>query len=126
MSDPDLKPGGETPGKFDLFSDKAAAVYAKSYAFIVAVVMVVVWAAFGPAMQFKDTWHLIINTPTTIVTFLGVFVIQNQQFRGDRAINKKLNAIADGVADLMEEHGGMADHIRELREAVGLEKREST
>jgi len=75
---------------------------------------------------------LIINTATTIVTFLLVALLQNTQTRSDQAIQHKLNAIADGLADLMaktarrEDFAGLDVDVDELRAAVGLEQREST
>lgn len=114
--------------KFDNFAEKAAHFYGKSVAFIGAMVMVTAWLFLGPPMQFKDTWHLIINTPTTIVTFFGVFLIQNQAWRDGRAMNKKLDAIADALADFMSEHEGMdmERHVEDLKAAVGLEQREGS
>jgi hypothetical protein len=73
-----------------------------------------------------DTWQLIINTATTIVTFLLVALLQNSQRRSDEAMHAKLDALADGLADLMAHAGGeggaLDDDIRELRQAVGLER----
>lgn len=60
-------------------------------AFLVATLTIVVWGVMGPAFQFSDTWQLIINTSTTIVTFLMVFVIQNSQNRDGAAIQAKLD-----------------------------------
>lgn len=77
-----------------------------------------------------DTWQLIINTATTIVTFLLVALLQNTQKRADDAVQHKLNAIADGLADLMnqlsEQYPDMKTECAELRAAVGLEHRESS
>ncbi len=77
-----------------------------------------------------NTWQLIINTLTTIVTFLMVALLQNTQTRAEAALQQKLNAIADALADLMgelsEDHPSLAKDRRELAEAVGLEQREST
>jgi low affinity Fe/Cu permease len=79
-----------------------------------------------------NTWQLIINTITTIVTFLMVALLQNSQTRSDQAVQHKLNAIADGLADLMQHvHTEGADSdlhhdLVELRDAVGLEGHEST
>lgn len=76
-----------------------------------------------------DTWQLIINTVTTIITFLLVALLQNTQTRSDQAIQHKLNAIADGLADLMEFVGkddGLRRDVAELKAAVGLEEMEST
>jgi Low affinity iron permease len=79
-----------------------------------------------------DTWQLIINTATTIVTFLLVALLQNSQTRNDQATQHKLNAVADGLADLMSHQAGLHNSaqlrrdLRELRLAVGLENRETT
>ena len=61
--------------------------------FIVAITVVIVWAATGPTFHFSDTWQLIINTGTTIVTFLMVFLIQNTQNRDGKAIQLKLDEL---------------------------------
>ena len=73
-----------------------------------------------------DTWQLVINTATTIVTFLLVALLQNSQRRNELAMNAKLDALADGLADLMEgiapENAKLQSDMRELRTAVGIEK----
>ena len=61
--------------------------------FIVAITVIIVWAATGPTFHFSDTWQLIINTGTTIVTFLMVFLIQNTQNRDGKAIQLKLDEL---------------------------------
>jgi low affinity Fe/Cu permease len=77
-----------------------------------------------------DTWQLVINTATTIVTFLLVALLQNTQSRANDAVQHKLNAIADALADLMtqvaDDQADRALHVdvRELRAAVGLEDKE--
>jgi len=63
------------------------------YAFALAVAAIIVWAATGPAFGFSDTWQLIINTGTTVITFLVVFMIQNTQNRDSRAIHLKLDEL---------------------------------
>src|SRR5271163_3821668 len=65
--------------------------------FAVACVVIVVWAVTGPLFQYSDTWQLIINTGTTIVTFLMVFLIQNTQNRDSRAIHLKLNELIHAI-----------------------------
>jgi low affinity Fe/Cu permease len=62
-----------------------------------AVAVIVVWAALGPVYHYSDTWQLVINTATTIVTFLMVFVIQNTQNRDSKAIQLKLDELLRGV-----------------------------
>ena len=61
--------------------------------FWIAVAMIVVWAATGPLFGFSDTWQLIINTTTTVITFLMVFIIQNTQNRDSKAIHLKLDEL---------------------------------
>jgi hypothetical protein len=86
----------------------------------------------GGSAFLEGSFQLQINTTTTIITFLLVALIQNSQTRSDRAVQHKLNAVADGLADLMGHLAERADDedlrrdIRELRAAVGLEKRETT
>src|SRR6266576_4089304 len=62
-------------------------------AFVVAVAVIIVWAVTGPIFDFSDTWQLVINTGTTIITFLMVFLIQNAQYRDSQALHVKLNAL---------------------------------
>src|SRR5271155_5856187 len=68
-----------------------------SPAFVIALLIVVVWAALGPVFHYSDTWQLVINTGTTIVTFLMVFLIQNTQNRDAKAINLKLNELIRAI-----------------------------
>ena len=63
------------------------------WAFAAAVMIIIVWALTGPAFRYSDTWQLIINTGTTIVTFLMVFLIQNTQNRDAKAVHLKLDEI---------------------------------
>lgn len=62
-------------------------------AFIIAAALIVVWAALGPVFDYSDTWQLVINTSTTIITFLMVFIIQQSQNRDTAAIHLKLNEL---------------------------------
>lgn len=66
-------------------------------AFIAAVVSVIVWAAFGPVFHYSDTWQFIINTSTTILTFLMVFLLQNTQNRDSRAMQVKLDELLRAI-----------------------------
>lgn len=68
-----------------------------AWAFILAVAAIVVWAITGPLFGFSDTWQLIINTSTTILTFLMVFLIQNTQNRDARAIHLKLDELIRSI-----------------------------
>ena len=67
------------------------------WAFLVAFLSIVAWAATGPRFHYSDTWQLVINTATTIVTFLMVFLIQNTQNRDTKAIHLKLDELLRGV-----------------------------
>lgn len=78
---------------FDRFSSAATRVTGKPIAFILAFVIIIVWAITGPIFQFSDTWQLVINTGTTIITFLMVFVIQQSQNKDTIAIHLKLNEL---------------------------------
>ncbi|MCP3805326.1 low affinity iron permease family protein [Allokutzneria sp. A3M-2-11 16] len=94
------------------------------------VLLVVIWAPSYFLLDSADTWQLIINTMTTIVTFLLVALLQNTQKRADDAVQHKLNALADGLSDIMghlsKDNPDLRHDREELREAVGLEDREST
>jgi uncharacterized membrane protein len=128
--------GGQMPsdvkGKLPVFDRFASAVnefVSKPWFFVFCVLLVVLWAPSFVVLPSIDTWQLIINTATTIVTFLLVALLQNTQKRADDAAQKKLNAIADGLSDLMDklagDHPELRDDRMELRKAVGLEDRES-
>lgn len=84
-------------GKFDkLFArtaSKTAAGMGKPSAFLIALAAVIVWAVSGPFFHYSDTWELVINTATTIVTFLMVFLIQNTQNRESHALHLKLDEL---------------------------------
>jgi len=75
---------------FSSFSQAIAWVTGRPITFLLAVAVIVVWAVSGPIFDFSDTWQLVINTGTTIVTFLMVFLIQNTQYRDTMAIQLKL------------------------------------
>ena len=75
----------------------AATAVGSKWAFLLSILIVVVWAATGPIFHFSDTWQLVINTGTTIVTFLMVFLIQNTQNRDAKAIHLKLDELIRGV-----------------------------
>jgi low affinity Fe/Cu permease len=78
---------------FDRFSSKVTKVTGKPISFIFACLVIIVWAMSGPLFQFSDTWQLVINTGTTIITFLMVFVIQQSQNKDTIALQIKLNEL---------------------------------
>jgi low affinity Fe/Cu permease len=128
-------------GFFDRFAGWAAGLASRAPFFAFCLMLVLIWLVQGAVVvittrsfsSFLDaTYQLEINTTTTIITFLMVALLQNSQTRENQAVQHKLNAIADGVADLMEHISDQHDDadlrhdVEELRDAVGLEAREST
>ena len=94
-------PASQDP--FRRFSHGASAAVDSPWAFIAALAIVIGWAASGPLFGFTDTWQLVINTSTTIVTFLMVFLIQNTQNRDARAMHLKLDEIVRAISDADDE-----------------------
>ena len=82
---------------FRKFAATTANAMGHPLAFLFAVIVIVVWACCGPVFGYSDTWQLVINTSTTIVTFLMVFLIQNAQNRDSKAIHVKLNELLRGI-----------------------------
>jgi low affinity Fe/Cu permease len=82
-----------TRGPFRRFAQTASSAMGKPWAFVGAAGIVVLWAALGPIFKFTDTWQLVINTGTTIITFLMVFLIQNTQNRDTEALRLKLDEL---------------------------------
>jgi low affinity Fe/Cu permease len=127
-------PSDETDGLgiFDRFADWVGHQVARAPFFAFCVILVVIWAPSILVLHDVSVWQLIINTATTILTFLLVSLFANTQARADRASQTKLNALARGLAafftTMSEELGAprLADHARELREAVGLEDHTSS
>lgn len=84
---------------FRKFAQKASVLLGSSWAFLIALLMTIIWAISGPFFHFSDTWELVINTATTIITFLMVFLIQNTQNRDSRAIHLKLDELIQSVKE---------------------------
>jgi low affinity Fe/Cu permease len=82
---------------FGIFARKASNVLGSAWAFVCAILIIVIWAMTGPTFHYSDTWQLIINTGTTIVTFLMVFLIQNTQNRDAKAVHLKLDELIRAV-----------------------------
>src|SRR5712691_2942031 len=78
---------------FRKFARKSSDLLGRAEVFLLALVMIVMWAALGPLYHYSDTWQLVINTATTIVTFLMVFLIQNTQNRDAKAMQIKLDEL---------------------------------
>jgi low affinity Fe/Cu permease len=117
---------GQTSSVFDRFAERASEFASHAAFFIGCVVLVVVWVPSYFVVRSLNTWQLVINTATTIVTFLLVALLQNSQRRNEQAIHKKLDALADGLADLMEHAAAdepeLLGDIRDLRRTVGVER----
>src|SRR4051794_32745624 len=82
---------------FRRFAHSVSTGVGRSGSFFVACAAIVIWACTGPLFHYSDTWQLVINTGTTIVTFLMVFLIQNTQNRDNRAVQLKLDELIRGV-----------------------------
>jgi low affinity Fe/Cu permease len=95
-----------TSDSFDSFARKTSLWCGKPVVFLAAVLIVIVWAVTGPVFGFSDTWQLVINTGTTIVTFLMVFLIQNTQNRDALAVQVKL---ADLIIAVEGAHNRLAN-----------------
>jgi low affinity Fe/Cu permease len=78
---------------FRIFARRSSMMLGSAWAFAGAVLVIVVWLLTGPTFHFSDTWQLIINTATTVITFLMVFLIQNTQNRDAKAMHLKLDEI---------------------------------
>jgi low affinity Fe/Cu permease len=82
---------------FRVFARNSAIILGSAWAFTMAVLVIIIWGATGPTFHFSDTWQLIINTGTTIVTFLMVFLIQNTQNRDAKAVHLKLDELLRAI-----------------------------
>jgi low affinity Fe/Cu permease len=82
---------------FRKIAHKTSEAVGSSWAFVLALIIILIWAGTGPSNGYSDTWQLIINTGTTILTFLMVFLIQNTQNRDAKAIHLKLDELIHSV-----------------------------
>lgn len=99
---------------FERFSEWAVKVTGTSTAFLLALGVVVVWGTTGPLFDFSETWQLVINTGTTIITFLMVFLIQKTQNKDSKAIHLKLN-------ELIAAHEGASNRMVDIEEITEVE-----
>ncbi len=94
---------------FERFSNWATAATGSSAAFLIAITVIIIWLVTGPIFDYSDTWQLIINTGTTIVTFLMVFLIQKSQNKDSKAIHLKLN-------ELLASHQGASNRMVDIED----------
>lgn len=103
---------------FSWFANRTAQLSGKPATFLLATGSVVVWAVTGPFFHFSDTWQLVINTSTTIVTFLMVFLIQNTQNRDTIALQVKLDELILALDKARNELVGIEEEPEEILEHV--------
>jgi len=99
---------------FEKFSNWATNATGSSTAFIIAITVIVIWGVTGPVFKYSDTWQLIINTGTTIVTFLMVFLIQKSQNKDSKAVHLKLN-------EMLASHQGASNRMVNLEDLTEKE-----
>jgi low affinity Fe/Cu permease len=116
---------------FRKFAHKMSELVGSAWAFIAAVIIIIAWAVTGPMFGFSDTWQLVINTGTTIITFLMVFLIQNTENRDGAALQLKLDELIratsgahDRLLDLEELSDEELERIRAHYEALARKSRE--
>jgi low affinity Fe/Cu permease len=118
---------------FRRFSAYAASVLGSPWLFVINVVLILIWLVSGPFFHFSDTWQLLVNTATTVFTYLAVFLIQNTQNRDAKAVHLKLDELISSVAgarnrlvdleDLSDEElADLQDQFRKLRQRAKQNK----
>ncbi|MBX3593500.1 low affinity iron permease family protein [Sphingomonas sp.] len=110
---------------FETLAQAVAAWAGRPVAFTIALTTIVVWGVSGPLFGWSDTWQLVINTGTTIITFLMVFLIQNAQNRDASAIQAKLDELIRAVRGARDDFIGIEhmtqDELEEIRETIEAE-----
>jgi low affinity Fe/Cu permease len=116
---------------FTRFAKRTSTITGRPITFILAVTVILAWAITGPLFDYSDTWQLVINTSTTIITFLMVFLIQNTQNRDTEALQIKLDELIraqqeanNALLDLEELDDDELDRIRETYLVLAREQRE--
>lgn len=124
---------GKSISLFTRFAKWTSHVTGRPTTFIMAVLVIVVWGITGPMFGFSDTWQLVINTSTTIITFLMVFLIQNTQNRDTEALQVKLDELIRAVEgaqntllDLEELDDKELDELRDQYEKLARKARETS
>ena len=132
MSFDDTQLSGKDASLFTHFARWSSRAAGTPFAFVAAVAVVLVWGITGPIFGFSDTWQLVINTGTTIVTFLMVFAIQASQNRDSEAIQVKLDELIrsiegaqNSLLDLEELEEGEIERLRKKYRVLASKARES-
>jgi len=114
---------------FTLIATKSASWLGQPHAFIIAVLATLLWAISGPVFHYSDTWQLVINTATTVLTFLAVFLIQNSQNRDGAAMQAKLDEILRALDNARDQFVGIEHltdaQICQIRDALEKEVKNS-
>jgi len=105
---------------FTCIASRIAAFAGQPVAFILALALMILWGATGPVFHYSDTWQLVVNTSTTIVTFLMVFLIQNSQNRDGAAMQAKLDEIIRSLDEARSQFIGIEHHTD--REIQGIRR----
>lgn len=107
---------------FTNIASKCAHAMGQPLAFIISTLLVILWAVAGPVFHYSDTWQLVVNTATTVLTFLAVFLIQNSQNRDGAAIQAKLDEILRALDNARDQFVGIEHltdaQICQIREAL--------
>jgi low affinity Fe/Cu permease len=110
----------------DRAADSTSRFVARPPFFLISLSMVVLWVVAGPVLDFAHSWVDSLVVVSSLVTFLMVALLENESWRGNKATQRKLNALAAALAELMASSDVDQEHVRQLNAAVGVEKREST
>ena len=115
---------GQERARFDRFAEVSAALVGRAAFFTAAVVLVLLWTPLILVFQSVDTWQLVLNTVTSVVAFWLIALLQNTERRGDRALHRKIDALAAALAASMatQDDPQLNQAIDELRAAVKLEE----
>ena len=127
QQEPPARNGQSSTVSFSRFATRVSAIAGSAWIFVLACLGIILWLATGPYFRYSDTWQLIINTATTVITFLMVFLIQNTQNRDTLAINLKLDEIIRSIRHAHneminieklsdEELADLAKHYERIRE----------
>jgi low affinity Fe/Cu permease len=115
---------------FTNIASKCAQWMGEPLAFIISALLVALWAVAGPFFHYSDTWQLVVNTATTVLTFLAVFLIQNSQNRDGAAIQAKLDEILRSLDKARDQFVGIEHltdaQIRQIRDALESEIKEAS